>query len=87
VILATSRGRVTVPAAAFRKSLGFSVIKSTSFEVRVTDDDVYFSGIGYGHGVGLCQWGSKQRAADGFDYREILSYYYPGTRVVTFSGD
>jgi stage II sporulation protein D len=87
VILTTSRGRVTVPAVGLRKSLGYGVIKSTSFDVHLEDDDLFFSGTGYGHGVGLCQWGAKQRAADGFDYREILSYYYPGTMVVTFSGD
>ena len=40
-----------------------------------------FLGKGYGHGVGLCQWGAKQRADDGFTYREILSYYYPGTKL------
>jgi stage II sporulation protein D len=37
--------------------------------------------MGFGHGVGLCQWGAKQRALNGFDYTEILSYYYPGTKL------
>ena len=41
-------------------------------------NEVSFSGSGNGHGVGLCQWGTKQRALDGFSYGEILSYYYPG---------
>ena len=87
VQLTTLRGRVTVPGAAFRKALGYSVIKSTNFEVRVVGDDAVFKGTGYGHGVGLCQWGAKQRAADGFNYREILAYYYPGTKLVNLSGD
>ncbi len=87
VILSTARGRVAVPGAGFRKALGYSVIKSTNFEVRVVDDDALISGTGYGHGVGLCQWGAKQRAADGFTYREILSYYYPGTRLVNIYGE
>jgi stage II sporulation protein D len=48
---------------------------------------VVFSGVGYGHGVGLCQWGAKQRSEDGFDYREILSYYYPGAKLEKIDSD
>lgn len=81
IIVSTSRGDLAIPAVAFRKTIGYSVIKSTNFTVRARGDDLLFSGFGNGHGVGLCQWGSKQRAADGFNYREILSYYYPGVRI------
>lgn len=87
VILSTSRGRVTVPAVKFRKAVGFGVIKSTNFEVSVKGDSAIFSGIGNGHGVGLCQWGAKQRASDGFDYREILFNYYPGTKIERLYSD
>jgi stage II sporulation protein D len=79
--LMSAKGRLTVSAVNFRKIIGYTVIKSTNFEARIVGDDAVFTGIGYGHGVGLCQWGAKQRAGDGFDYREILSYYYPGTRL------
>nr|WP_041969580.1 SpoIID/LytB domain-containing protein [Geobacter sp. OR-1] len=82
-----TRGKVTVSGVALRKALGYSIIKSTNFELRIDDGDVLFSGSGNGHGVGLCQWGAKQRAADGFDYREILSYYYPGTRLTALAVD
>lgn len=81
LFLVTSKGTVVIPAVGFRKVIGYSVIKSTNFEVKTVGDDVLFAGVGYGHGVGLCQWGAKQRAEDGFDYREILSYYYPGTKL------
>ena len=77
--LVAARGSQAIPATAFRKAIGYSIIKSTNFDLKVRGDDVIFSGVGYGHGVGLCQWGAKQRAEDGFDYREILAYYYPGT--------
>jgi stage II sporulation protein D len=40
-----------------------------------------FSGKGYGHGVGMSQWGAKVMAENGFRYRDILSYYYRGTRL------
>jgi stage II sporulation protein D len=76
-----AKGRVAVPGVAFRKALGYGVVKSTNFELRVSGDDCLISGSGSGHGVGLCQWGAKQRAADGFDYHEILTYYYPGVKL------
>jgi len=79
--LISLKGRLTIPAVSFRKAIGYTLIKSTNFDARIVGDDAVFSGTGYGHGVGLCQWGAKQRAGDGFDYREILSYYYPGARL------
>ncbi|MGA7828507.1 MAG: SpoIID/LytB domain-containing protein, partial [Geobacteraceae bacterium] len=82
--LSSASGTVTIPAVTFRKIIGYGVIRSTNFEVTLVDNDFVFDGRGYGHGVGLCQWGAKQRAEDGFSYREILSYYYPGTRVVNY---
>jgi stage II sporulation protein D len=74
-------GVQTISAVNFRKAVGYTLIKSTNFEVRITGGDAIFNGNGYGHGVGLCQWGAKHRAAEGFDYREILVYYYPGVRL------
>jgi len=41
-----------------------------------------FEGAGWGHGLGLCQWGADGRARAGATAREILEYYYPGTRVI-----
>lgn len=76
-----AKGRVAVPGVAFRKALGYGVVKSTNFQLRLSGDDALISGSGSGHGVGLCQWGAKQRSLDGFDYREILSYYYPGVKL------
>lgn len=87
VMLYTSRGSVSMPATRFRMAVGSTVIKSTNFTVRVDGGTAFFSGAGYGHGVGLCQWGAKQRALDGFSYSEILSYYYPGTDLRTLSPD
>lgn len=81
VRLATAGETREIPATAFRKALGYTVIRSTSFEVSVSGDSARFTGRGYGHGVGLCQWGARNRAADGFSYREILAYYYPGTSL------
>ena len=38
-------------------------------------------GMGFGHGVGFCQWGAIGRARAGQDYKRILTTYYPGARV------
>ncbi len=43
-----------------------------------------FAGRGKGHGVGMSQWGARGLAAAGWDYREILAYYYPGTVLTTY---
>lgn len=85
VQLVTERGIVTMPATKFRMSVGSTVIKSTNFSVRVEGGTAFFNGSGYGHGVGLCQYGAKQRALDGFSYAEILAYYYPGTKLSKLS--
>jgi stage II sporulation protein D len=86
VAVSSSRGRVLVPGVAFRKALGYGVVKSTNFELKISGDDCQVWGAGSGHGVGLCQWGAKQRAGDGFSYREILSYYYPGVTLAKGDG-
>lgn len=81
VYLSSAKGEKVISGVDFRKAIGYSVIKSTNFTITGRGDELLFSGSGNGHGVGLCQWGGKQRAADGFSYREILSYYYAGTTI------
>jgi len=70
-----------IPAKDFRTAIGPNVIRSTNFEVSIVDTDVVFEGLGWGHGVGLCQWGAYFMAKDGHTYQEILAYYYPGTDI------
>jgi stage II sporulation protein D len=79
VSLLASKGSGTITGEQLRKAVGYGFIKSTRFTMKNSRTDISFSGSGNGHGVGLCQWGAKQRALDGFSYGEILSYYYPGT--------
>ncbi|BCG47534.1 SpoIID protein homolog [Citrifermentans bremense] len=81
VLVESTRGKVAVPGVAFRKALGYGAVKSTNFDLRQSGDELSITGSGSGHGVGLCQWGAKGRANEGFDYREILSYYYPGVKL------
>lgn len=84
VVAVSLRGEISLTGDQFRKTVGYGIIKSTQFSVKVANGEAYFSGAGNGHGVGLCQWGAKQRALDGFSYTEILSYYYPGTELKKF---
>jgi stage II sporulation protein D len=44
------------------------------------------SGRGYGHGIGMCQWGAIGRARAGQNYRTILETYYPGTTIGRIAG-
>lgn len=85
VVLSVSKGSVSISGEQFRKAVGYGVIKSTRFTIKNSKNEISFSGSGNGHGVGLCQWGAKQRALDGFAHNEILSYYYPGTELKKLS--
>lgn len=80
-----SRGGGAISGEQFRKAIGYGVIKRTRFTMKNYKDEISFTGSGNGHGVGLCQWGAKQRALDGFGSGEILSYYYPGTELKKLS--
>ncbi len=64
------------------KYLGWGVLKSNWFEVEVTSGEAHFKGHGFGHGVGLCQWGAKGMAESGKKFDEILFHYYPGTNLI-----
>ncbi len=76
-----SRGERWVDAGKLRRALGETRIRSTRFEIQPTEDGFVFAGTGYGHGVGMSQWGAEAMARRGADYREILAHFYPGTRL------
>ena len=72
----------SVNAPEMRLALGSTKMRSTLFtDIRVTDDRVVFSGKGYGHGVGMPQWGAYAMAEDGKTAKEIVSYYFDGVTV------
>lgn len=64
----------------FGRHWGWQGLKSTWFEIEDAGDELIFRGRGLGHGVGLCQWGVIEMARRGHSYREILDFYFPGTR-------
>ena len=61
-----------------RKLLG---LRSTAFSVTATDAGITFETRGYGHRVGMSQYGADAMALDGSTYMEILAHYYPGTQL------
>jgi stage II sporulation protein D len=78
-----SRGSVQLRGNDFRRMLGYDTFKSTLFAVAVDAQWARFSGRGYGHGVGMCQWGAKGMAEQGHTARQILEFFYPGTALGT----
>jgi stage II sporulation protein D len=57
-------------------------IQSTSCIILNTQNEIIFvSGKGFGHGVGLCQYGTRQMAREGKTAEQILNFYYPGSRI------
>lgn len=61
-----------------RKALG---LPSTSFTVTVEDGQIHITTRGFGHRVGMSQYGARAMAQSGSDYSEILAHYYPGTQL------
>jgi stage II sporulation protein D len=76
-----TRGAVRLRGNDFRRMVGYETVKSTLFAVAVDGTIAHFSGRGYGHGVGMSQWGAKGMAEQGYRADKILEYYYPGTTL------
>ncbi len=72
-------GKRQLPLTKIRKDLG---LRSTYFTVKVSGNEVILKGLGYGHGVGLCQEGAIQMASEGYSAEEILNYYYKNITIV-----
>ncbi len=74
------RGTVRITGRELRDALGHRALRSTLFELRAEPGAGFvFVGSGYGHGVGMSQWGAQIMAERGASYREILAWFYPGT--------
>jgi len=76
-----TRGVARLRGNDFRKMVGYETVKSTLFAVAIDGSVARFSGRGYGHGVGMSQWGAKGMAEQGYTAEKILEYYYPGTTL------
>ena len=73
-----TKGETTIRGEEFRKLLK---LPSSKFDLKIENNIVKFSGGGYGHGLGMSQWGAKALAERGFTYDKILAHYYSGIRL------
>ncbi len=78
VRLIADAGEEILTGRQFRELLGANRLRSLNFTAQVTPRGILFSGFGWGHGVGLCQWGAYGMATEGFTMDEILDFYFPG---------
>ena len=75
---------ITYQGVELRNKLG---LRSTVFTFSASEDTITVYTRGYGHRVGLSQYGAEAMAVSGKDYRSILAHYYPGTVVQMYSGE
>ena len=56
-------------------------LRSSCFKILVNNENVTFEVTGYGHGVGMSQYGANAMAKEGYSYIDILKHYYTGTQI------
>jgi stage II sporulation protein D len=82
VVIKHSKGEFEMNAYKFRLTVDAWRIKSNTFtSIKKQGDRFYFAGRGWGHKVGLCQWGAKGMGVEGKMHSQILYFYYPGTKI------
>jgi len=81
VIECKKNRKVFISGSEFRKIIGYDLLRSTFFTIKKSKDKFTFIGKGWGHGVGMSQWGAKVMGEIGYTTDEILEFYYPGTRI------
>jgi stage II sporulation protein D len=66
-----------------RTSDGSSILRSTMFNISLdSNKNVLINGKGFGHGVGMCQWGAIGQSKQGISFKDILNHYYSGTKII-----
>jgi len=68
----------------FRDLMGPNVLMSNNFNISMQGYYINFVGKGWGHGVGMCQWGALGMARQQFNYKQILAYYYPQSVLTNY---
>lgn len=63
----------------------FKEVKSYYFRTKLLKDSLLLMGKGIGHHLGLCQWGAREMVRQSWTTHKIISFYYPGTRIITIT--
>ncbi len=80
VIFRTDKGDIKMSTATLRRLLSYR-LHSSLFSVRKKGKDFVITGRGWGHGVGLCQWGAEGMARLTYSCAQILQTYYPNSKL------
>jgi stage II sporulation protein D len=73
-----TQGSRTLTGTELRQALG---LRSTLISFNIAGDTIRVDGRGYGHGLGMSQWGARGLATRGQNYQQILTHYYQGTAL------
>ncbi len=77
-----NKNKIEVSGENLRRILGYNKIRSTKiYKIEIKDNKIIFYGKGWGHGVGLCQWGANELTKQGKKFKEVIEYYYPKTKI------
>lgn len=87
VLERNSSGRVTsvkvnnieINGTTFRALLG---LRSTDFTIELTEENAIITTYGYGHGVGMSQYGANSMANNGYSFKDILNHYYQNIKII-----
>jgi len=83
ITIAGTERSVKLSGNEFRALFGFDSIRSSRFMIIPSGNGFVLDGHGWGHGVGMCQWGAAELARRGIPVEDILTFYYPGTDIVS----
>lgn len=75
---------INISGKDFREIIGPNLVRSNNYAIDMQGYYMDLIGKGWGHGVGMCQWGASQMAAEGYSHDQILKYYYPGVDIVNY---
>ncbi len=79
-------GTTEIDANTFRLKIGSTEMKSTLItDIIVSANSISFAGRGYGHGVGMSQWGARILAEEGKSAEEIINYYFKDVKIAEYS--
>ena len=82
-----NNGSVTLTGNEFRLLMNPQKLKSTYITIKKENDQFLINGKGWGHGIGMCQWGAKGRGEHGFKYEDILKYYYKDVKFTKINNN
>ena len=82
--LAVNGEEKKITSDQLRAIVGYTKIKSAIFDYQINGSEISFTGVGSGHGVGMCQWGARYLAKTGLNFKQILAHYYPEIALQEF---